>query len=151
MSEWLRKILMVIVLIAVIAGSFWISFMVGKQLLMPTKKLPSNLIPPQLKTEATASDISIEVETDILATPEVSKIVPAPVKTPVKAKVVKPTVLLQVGVFSNHQNATKQAAELKAKGFSASVTKYGKYYRVTAANTTVSALKAAGFEAVVTK
>ncbi|NQU18152.1 MAG: SPOR domain-containing protein [Candidatus Saganbacteria bacterium] len=159
-----KKLLLIVFLIAIIGGSFWVSFLVGKQMLVPSNKLPSKLIPPQIKTDlvpSLSSGLSIEVTTSSSGKVSVSK----PVKTKTVSTKIKPKIKqtksgqykVQAGVFKSYSNSKKQIANLKRKGFNAYSSKYGKYWYVYAgsynsrssANKLAASIKSAGFDAVV--
>ena len=153
-------------------GSFSVSFMIGKRILVPTKKIPTKsfLIEKELEKSPLSEEISIEVETtaremDKLASKYLAeekieeKIeVPAPKEPVVKESNKRVTSFgeyyVQVGAYSYHSNALNFKKELEGKGFSASVVKKGKYYRVYAgsfstmsqAKAQVAKLKSAGYE-----
>ena len=62
MFRWLRNLALVVALIAVIVLSFWISFLIGKKMLVPVKKLPTQyLITDEARLEL-PPEISLEVE-----------------------------------------------------------------------------------------
>ncbi len=158
-----KKFFLILVLLVVIAGSFWLSFVLGKKMLVPTKTLPPKLIPSQIEfvTSESQPKISIEVETSIpkntktKVVKEKPKVVATKPKTKVVARVGPYKV--QAGAFGIYNNAKTQSANLKKKGFNASIVKSGKYWLVYAgsffskssANNLVASLKAKGFEAVV--
>lgn len=151
MPEWVKKLFLMAILIAVIVGSFWVSFLLGKQMLLPTKSLPPKLVPLQATSEVSRpilSDISIEVESKVPVA-AVAAVKPAVKEVQaVKKAEVTDKYNVQVGAFKSYSNAQNQAEALKKKGFSASVSKYGSLYRVLAKGS-VTSIKAAGFDAVV--
>ena len=162
MPGWLKNILLIIILVGVIILSFWISFLVGKQMLVPVKKLPTGFtvtgeatLPPPL----TPDKISIEVVTEGITVP-LKEVEPSPPPPPKVAKKKAPPsgkFCVQTGVFSSYTNAQNLRKKLSGKGFSAKVLKYGKYYRVIAgenislseAKGMAARLRASGFEAIV--
>ena len=166
--DWLKKFFLIILLIAVIVGSFWVSFLIGKRMLLPAKKLPESLTPPQINSivaepviSDTSLDISIEVETSIpknkpIVIPESKVEIKKIVKPVVKKVYTSGTYKVQVGAFGKYSNAKGQVSNLKKKGYNASISKYGKLWRVLAgsfssqssANKLVTKLKASGFDAV---
>ena len=173
--KFLKNLFLFILLVVVIVGSFSISFVIGKRILVPTKKIPTRsfLAEKELAKGPLSEEISIEVETtaremDKLASKYLAeekieeKIeVPAPKKPAVKKSVKGATSFgeyyVQVGAYSYHSNALNFKKELEGKGFPASVFKKGKYYRVYAgsfstmsqAKAQVSKLKSAGYESFV--
>lgn len=66
MPNWLKNLVLTFLLMVVIAGSFWVSYLIGKQILIPAKPLPvkTDLFKssPDM-SETKESGISIEVET----------------------------------------------------------------------------------------
>jgi cell division septation protein DedD len=162
MPNWLKNILLSIMLLGVIVLSFWISFLIGKQMLIPVKKIPTGYLitgeatlPPPLSPEK----ISLEVETVKTAPLSESKTTkPAYTKTTVKkAEPTEEIYYIQSGLFSSKANAQKLVSDLKAKGYEASFKKAGKFYKVTAgegltlseAKSQAAQIKASGFEAIV--
>ena len=152
-------------------GSFSVSFMIGKRILVPTKKIPTRsfLAEKELEKSPFSEAISIEVETtaremEKLASKYLAEEnieVPAP-KKPVVKKSVKGVAsygkyYVQVGAYSYQSNALNFKKELESKDFSASLVKKGKYYRVYAgsfstmsqAKAQVAKLKSAGYESFV--
>ncbi|HTY12702.1 MAG TPA: SPOR domain-containing protein [Candidatus Omnitrophota bacterium] len=162
MWNWLRNLLLIVVLIAIIILSFWISFMIGRRMLSPAKKLPTAYLLTEEAKSVLPPEITLEVEGLTFETapaershkavktvkPAPAKVAAAPKKVgkkrPVSHKAVSaapvktPAVsasgkyAVQAGAFSRQSNAQALEKELKAKGFSASVRKVGKLFRVDA-------------------
>jgi len=162
MPNWLKNILLSIILLGVIVLSFWISFLIGKQMLIPVKKIPTGYLitgeatlPPPLTPEK----IDLEVETVKSAPPAESKTAkPAYTKRTVqKTEPAESVYYIQAGLFSSKANAQKLVSDLKAKGYEASLKRAGKFYKVTAgegltlaeAKSLSAQIKASGFEAIV--
>ncbi len=62
MFNWLRNLLLIVVLIAIIVLSFWISFMIGKRMLTPVKKLPTSYMLTEESRSILPPEITLEVE-----------------------------------------------------------------------------------------
>lgn len=138
MPGWLRNILLIIVLIGIVAASFWVSFLIGQKLLTPVKKLPTKYLIPE-EPPLIPSSITLEVET------VGKKVKPAKAK---KTVISRPKVrvemepkaeaeasgpwVIQVGAFSKSANAALLVKQIKAKGFAARQAKVGAWWRVYA-------------------
>jgi len=154
MFRWLRNLALVVALIAVIVLSFWISFLIGKKMLVPVKKLPTQyLITDEARLEL-PPEISLEVEgltfesgVFVAKKPaQQKKVVPVIKKTferkALKKQVYKKTegikiepaikgeYTVQVGSFSRRVNAQALISQLKKKGFAGQIIVSGKWYRV---------------------
>jgi len=100
-SGWLKNSLIFLVLLAVVAASFWISFQLGKRILLPVKRPAEQKIdvaipepPPDIQALQKLQEVmSEEAKKQETATPE-----PAAheVKMPVKAVAPKPAVAKKV-------------------------------------------------------
>lgn len=154
--KFLKNLFLFFLLMAIIAGSFWVSFLVGKRILVPTKKVPTKsfVVEKEDAKSPFADEISIEVETTAkevneLASkylkdeeafkPEIEE--KPPLNTPaVKQPAAKPVgqtqtmendkYYVQVGAFSKNDNAERMKRELEGKGYSALIKKIGNYWRV---------------------
>lgn len=154
MFRWLRNLALVVALIAVIVLSFWISFMIGKRMLVPVKKLPMQyLITDEAKLEL-PPEISLEVEgltfesgTLVAKKPvRQKKTVPVLKKTFERKELkkqahkktetmrtetaVKGAYTVQAGSFSRRANAQALVSQLIKKGFTGRIIVSGKWYRV---------------------
>lgn len=126
----IRNIVILIILIAIILISFWLSFNLGKKLLMPVKKKPIERIevtipepPPSIAAMqadlATQEAIDVEEErTPVTIKPRRGKVV----KT-YTAAVSGRYWKVQAGLFSNKSDALALERRLKAAGFDTYVVK----------------------------
>ena len=123
MSGWLKNIFLIILLIAVVIASFWISFMMGKQILVPVKKLPGTelisgeaTLPPPLIPSKLKFEIQGDKKAPVRTTRTVS-LRPAARR----ARSVAPggDYFVQVGVFAVKDNADKVISVLTEKGIAA--------------------------------
>ena len=153
----LKNIFLVVILVAVIVGSFWISFNLGKSFLMPVTKEIKTV--DQMTSEADAiikkiGPVTFEVETgedsspvnvnlpaiadlqaDEIKTKEVDFMTP---KIESKIKKVKKTPVdravcaykVQTGIFSVSNNAEALKTKLQKAGFEPVIEKYGKNLQV---------------------
>lgn len=160
MPGWLKNIFLIILLIAVVIGSFWISFMMGKQILVPVKKLPGTelisgeaTLPPPL----TPAKLKFEIQGEKKAKPKVTRTVSLrPAARKVRSAAARGDYFVQVGVFAIKDNADKVVSVLTEKGI-ASRQIVGKYHVVIAgSNLSLSSarrleekIKSLGLEAVV--
>lgn len=154
----IKNILIFLVLIAVIAGSFWISFLLGKNILTPVKKPPTveligtkesdvmeqigkitfevESITSGLKDSpiATSEDIA-DYMTPKIASKRTDKIIEKEVKPSLPA-----AYEIQNGLFSSKANAAALVRTIKGLGYFAQMAKSKKYYRVsTSAQTLIEA------------
>jgi len=175
----LKNIFLVVILVAVIILSFWLSFTLGKNILVPTKKVPSSDF---LTVEASVLDnigritfevdsvtveaSSPETEEDYML-PKVStsiktkkeKVSPSPVKAKRSTETVSSyssSLVIQLGIFSSYENAKNLAKSLNEKGYYPKISNYGKYHRVYILSGTMAEaqkiagnIKSEGFEAIV--
>jgi cell division protein FtsN len=146
MFNWLRNLMMVIILVAIIILSFWISFLIGKRMIVPVKKIPTQYLLTEEARPLFPPEITLEVQGVTL-----EEIKPIPVKAAVGAYTV------QLGAFSNRQNAADLAGELKEKGFPSNVKSSGRLYKVFSgsfndlaeARAYLNKIIAAGYEGIV--
>jgi hypothetical protein len=160
----LKNLLVLLVLVAVIVGSFWVSFHLGRRLLVPVQKTPQQIkvaIP-----EPPPSIAHLQKLEDIEGiTGEVRHIEVKPVTVTTVARV-RPTVgytagsgtyyKVQAGFFKVKSNAIALAGKLRASGFESFIRKIDSGWRVQAgafkskkwAQDLQRSLKAKGFESV---
>ena len=157
-----------VLLIGIVVGSFWISFLVGKKVLVPpVKNLPAFEIPvpkalsqselenaePALEQEPEIKEKELKPQ-PIAAKPKSVITAAKPVSIPVvsQSKGIKYYKVI-AGAFTSSSSAAKLTSALKAKGFQSFVKKLGSVFRVQAgafdtkdkAATLVAKLKAKGF------
>ena len=150
-------------LIAIIVASFWVSYLLGKRILMPVRKLPGPTIEVTIP-EPPAAIAALQEFEEI--TKEV-RIEPAKPRPKIVKKTVKPGeqytyvekryYKVQVGIYVHKSNAIKTAERLEASGFQTYMKKVdqgwrvqvGAYIKESMAQSLQKALKAKGFTASV--
>lgn len=158
----IKNLFLFLILIGVIALSFWISFTLGKNLLVPAKKIPTadiltmdkNVLDEIGKITIEVDAISkkaLEIEPGYM-TPKISE----KISRSVSKTITRPAYIVQSGLFSLKSNAKALVQQLKEKGFSAKFEVSGKYYKVftpasalSEANQIAKSIRDAGFEAIV--
>ena len=145
---WMKNFLITILLILIVMGSFWISFQLGKKILV-VKKAPSKIEvtipepPPSIKAlQKLEEAMSASVETSTSA-PRASVDELAGKPAEVKKMEIRPMLVrkkaggagkcyykVQAGWFADKSNAEKLANQLKAKGFDIYVKKVRDGWRV---------------------
>ncbi|MFC1540511.1 SPOR domain-containing protein [Candidatus Margulisiibacteriota bacterium] len=169
--EFLKHSFLLVLLIGVIVSSFWVSFNLGKRLLVPVRKLPQRNIeialpepPAVIAALEEFEEVTVVAEEDlsplvkVVETPKAAQ--PKPEPKPTVSRTVAPSgakyYKVQAGVFSDKANAFSQAQKLKASGFETFIRKVSQGWRVQAgayfskqwALNLQSSLKAKGFESV---
>jgi len=155
----IRNVVLFLLLIALIVGSFWVSFNLGKKILSPVKK-PEKKIdvaipapPPSIAGLQSLEELELVEEKEVMAPAPKKEMVPVTQYAPS----VGPYYKVQAGYFHNKTNALNLSAKLKANGIDAFVRKIGKGYRVQAgaystkkwATVQRDALKRKGFDAII--
>jgi cell division protein FtsN len=139
---WLKGLLTFLVLLLVVVGSFWISFRLGKSILMPVKKTPERKIEVAIP-EAPASIKALQRLQEAMSAEARKK---EKAKAKVAAKVVRPRrkmvyrakpaaahhYKVQAGWFADKGNADELASKLKASGFEVYQKKVSGGWRVQA-------------------
>ena len=150
-----KNLLILLFLIIVIIGSFWLSFQLGKRILSSDRQSTEDMVemiipePPEAIKDM-QREVSVSVE-EIF--PEAKIIETAP-KTVVPKIVYGKYYKVQAGYFVVKNNALNQAKSLRDKGFETFVKKVGKGWRVQVgafrakvrAKNLQSSLKSQGFE-----
>lgn len=164
MMGWLRNLFIIIILIAVIVLSFWISFLIGKRMLIPAKKIPTGYLITEEARPQFPPEISLEVQgltvEEAIDTPEVAeapKIIVKPKTENKQVPAAKGKYTVQLGVFSKYNNAQTLLKELSNKGFSAEIKSSNRFYRVvagrfsvlSAAGAHLKKLKSSGYEGII--
>jgi len=109
---------LIVLLIAVIAGAFYVSFKVSERMLAPVKKLPTHYL---ITSEATARPpLPVTCE---------AKVVKPKIRPAGRVSVPRPYVV-QLGVFAKYSNAKNLYNDLKDQKFSVQMTRAGRLYRV---------------------
>ncbi|MDD5382569.1 MAG: SPOR domain-containing protein, partial [Candidatus Margulisbacteria bacterium] len=146
-----KNLLIFLLLVVVIIASFWVSFQLGKKILVPVKKPEAKIEvaipepPPSIAGLQKAGLLSKEAEQ--VAKPTAEKRVCAPAAVGKYYKV-------QAGFFVVKTNANNMVSKLKSQGFDAFIVKLGRGWRVQAgafkskkyALERQRALKAKGFD-----
>lgn len=138
----IKNLLVLVILITVILGSFWISFNLGKKLLMPVKKTTLSKIDVQIPEPPASIAHLQKLDKIINGTKEArvaAKIVDTTTTTlakPVSRNVVGYTgasgqyYKVQAGYFKQLDNALNLSRQLKANGFETYVRKINNGWRV---------------------
>lgn len=130
---FIKNFLLFILLIGIIVSSFWVSFLLGKRILVPVKKMPKQrfeVAVPESRPSPAALQRLEEVMID-----EVKKDAsPVAVAEAEPKKVIKPGAehyyKVQAGVYSNMSNAEEFAKKLQTRGFATYIKKVSKGWRV---------------------
>jgi cell division protein FtsN len=154
----IKNIVLFLLLIALIVGSFWVSFNLGKKILSPVKK-PEKKIdvaipepPPSIAGLQSLEELEVVEEKTVMAPKE--KVEPVVTQ---RIPSVGPYYKVQAGYFNNKNNALNLSAKLQANGVDTFVRKIGKGYRVQAGAYSTKkwaivqrdALKRKGFDAII--
>jgi hypothetical protein len=121
-GEFDKSVVVFFLLIGIVVGSFWVSFLLGKKVLLPVKPLVTKELTPieeqvPAKTEPVAAEEGIPPAVTIVE----EEVLEAP------AKIVKPSTVpleqikyykVQAGLFKSKADAQALADKLKASGFS---------------------------------
>ena len=166
---WLKNIFVALLLVGIVVGSFWISFLIGKRVLTPVKSLRSEKVAPikELSTPLVVEEIDIEEETvepkpklepEPMPAPE-SSTKPTAVKEPAPATtVVSKYYKVRVGSFTTSTAASDAEKRLKNAGFPTYVRKLGSgkwtiqvgaFAKKSQSDSLAGQLKAKGFESTV--
>ena len=156
--EFLKNIFVGLLLIGIVIGSFWVSFLIGKRVLLPVKPLATVELPPieeSIPLEEETEALTVLVTPEESSAPEVSVKVVEPKPEPLeKIRYYK----VQAGLFEAQAEAQALVDKLKEKGFTSFVRKMSdSAWRVQAgafrtkdrAQVLVDQLKAKGFESVI--
>lgn len=135
-SAFLKRLFVFFLLLAVIAASFWVSFIFGKRILMPVKKTAQSRIVAPIP-EPPPSIAGLQKIEDVPAEPVVKVKKSTAVKEVKKPRVAKKKYYphtyykVQAGVFKHKGNALTLANKLNKQGLSTYIKKIKKgYYRV---------------------
>lgn len=148
----LKSFLTVVVLLAVVAASFWLSFQLGKRLFTPARKLSER----KIEVPIPEPPPSIKALQRLQAVMSKEAAVPGPGEKVAGKKVpcAKGLFKVQAGWFIKKENAERLVSNLKAKGFDAFIKKVGRgwrvqvgaYYSRSHAKTQQKKLRASGFD-----
>jgi len=158
-SEFFRNLLVGFLLIGIVVGSFWISFLIGKRVLVPVKTISTRELTP-IEEEIPEIEKKI-VGGPAIASSEVGII--GVIEEEAPAKIIEPQPVqpetmkyykVQAGLFTTVSEAEELSARLKQSGFSCFIKKLSNStYRVQAgafrtksrAQTLVNQLQVKGF------
>jgi cell division septation protein DedD len=128
-GEFIKSLFVFLLLVGIVVGSFWVSFLLGKKVLLPVRQLEVKDIAPIEETLPESAG-PIEPEKLKIAVPT-STVVEEEELEPA-AKVVKPTTLpleqnkyykVQAGLFKTKADASALVDRLKLSGFTAFIRK----------------------------
>ncbi len=160
---WLKNIFVAFLLVGIVVGSFWISFLIGKRVLTPVKPLKSEKVVP------IEEDVLIFSEETEPPAPVVEKPAPKPEPKPEPKEVAEPSPITQpktastipikyykvhVGSFASRAQASSYAEKLKSAGYptyvkevgsSAWTVQVGAFNLRSQAESLVGSLKTKGF------
>ena len=158
---WLKNIFVALLLVGIVVGSFWISFLIGKRVLTPVKPLKSEKVIP-IEERVMVIEEEVAEEKPIVMPEPKPEPKPAPESEPaplVSPKPPEPQVSkyykVHVGSFDNSSSANSYGSRLKSSGFPTYVKKLdsgiwtvqtGAFKLRSQAETLVSKLRAKGFE-----
>jgi len=167
---FIKSLLLFVLLIGIIVSSFWVSFLLGKRILVPVKQIPERKFevaaPVGQPTPAALQrleEVMLEEE-QRAAVREVEEVETEPVRIMEPAPVApKPSAgekhyyKVQAGVFSSKDNALALADRLHASGFATYIKKLengwrvqvGAFYRKSQAQHLQGSLSAKGFESTI--
>ena len=164
---WLKNLFVFAVLILVVVSSFWISFQLGKRILLPVKNLEEKIEvnipepPPIIKPLQAAPEIIGVVPTEAkpaepIAEPKLveTKPAPKPIKVKVAAAAGRHFYKIQAGLFTEKIKASELADKILGSGFEIYLKRVGEAWRVQVgafktkgeANAIQSALSGKGFK-----
>jgi hypothetical protein len=138
--SFLKHLVVFVLLVGVIVASFWVSFSLGKRLLVPVKKMPGRQIEVAIP-EPPASVAALQEFEEIILEEKEEEVQPEPSKPqPAKPEVVKKRASppdtkyykVQAGVFGSKTNASDLAKKLRASGIDTFIRKVSQGWRVQA-------------------
>jgi len=157
---WMKNVLVFIVLFLVVIGSFWISFQLGKRLLLPAtrgeEKIKADIPPPPAALQALQKKGTPEAMA-AARKPKLSLDLPVVNRTAEAVKAERP--IARVAAAPAIKAPTKKKAAVKTAARSPQVAPNGHYYKVQAAYfknvknavRLADKIKASGFETYVKK
>jgi len=117
MNNLIRNLVLAVLLIAVIAGAFYVSFKVSEKMLTPVKKLPTHYLITSEAVPVPPKAVSVEAK---MVKP---KVVPA---KRVKGATIKCPYVVQLGAFAKRSNAQGLFDDLKEQGFEVHLSRVGR-------------------------
>ena len=149
-GDFIKNIFIGILLVGIVVGSFWISFLVGKKVLVPpVKNLPTFEFP----TPKAISKTEIEKATPVKEEPVITEKEIKAVET--KANLPKPVAPAKVAAAKKTYTAKSTKAVVKTPGAKTKGVKYhnkvivGSFKTVAEANVLAKSLKEKGFQSYV--
>lgn len=154
--DFLKSVFVFLLLVGIVIGSFWVSFLIGKRVLVPVKSLETRELPAIVENVTVEEETMPDVVTSETEIAKINKTVPSKRITPVEEpmEVIK-YYKVQAGLFTDKASADKLVAQLKDAGVSAFVRKIsasgfrvqvGAYRTRAKAQGLVSELKSKGFD-----
>ena len=161
-GEFIKSVFVFFLLIGIVVGSFWVSFLLGKKVLLPIKPLETKELTP---IEEKVPDKTGPVAADEGILPAVTTVEEEVLEPP--AKIVKPSTVpleqnkyykVQAGLFKSKTDAQTMVDKLKANGFSPFIRKLkdgsfrvqvGAFRAKSQAQTMVSQLSQKHFDSIV--
>ena len=138
--SFVKNVILFILLIGVISASFWVSFLLGKRILVPVKKIPERridiVIPEPPSSIAALQDLEevMEAELEKAGPPRktVAAAEPEVVAEPkvTKSRGVVPYYKVVVGLYADKERATALVQDLKTNGFGSYLKKMNAGWRV---------------------
>ena len=166
---FIKNLLLFVLLVAIIVSSFWVSFLLGKRILVPVKKTPKQRIELALP-ESGPSPAALQRLEEVMIEEIEKDSSPAAAAKAEPKKVVKPKAIkkvysqkaeryykVQAGVYSDIDNAKERAKKLQTIGFATYIKKVSKgwriqvgaFYKKVQALHLQSSLSAKGFESTI--
>lgn len=139
-SAWIKSALTVVVLVLVVVASFWISFQLGKRILLPVKKVPEGRIeavipepPPSIKAlQKLRAAVSLEAGTKEVRAVAGKDKVKVKAKGETRKRYGKQYYKVQAGLYANKNSARKLSQKIEDSGFSTYIKKVRSGWRVQA-------------------
>jgi cell division septation protein DedD len=164
--SFIKHLFVFILLVGVIVASFWVSFNLGRRLLVPVKELPARKIEVAIPEPPPSIAALQEFEEIVLVEEEEES---KPASEPIAPKATEPKAKkdsaagatkyykVQAGVFAEKANADSLAKKLRTNGFDTYIRKVSKGWRVQVgafigkkwALNLQQSLKARGFQSMV--
>lgn len=127
LAEFFKSVFVLLLLVGIVVGSFWVSFLLGKKVLLPVKTLETKELTP---IEERIPDIEAPKLHENVILAEIPTVEEEELEPPAKVVVPKTVPLeqnryykVQAGVFSSRIDAAALVDRLKAAGFSAFIRK----------------------------
>jgi cell division protein FtsN len=155
MPNWIKNILMTLLLVALVVSSFWISFSIGKKMLTPVRKLPSAyLVTPEATPGLPIIDnqkVSIEVDglNVPIPPPPPIKNIPEPQANPMPLPA--PIVPAAAPAITSHPKALKKTTAMPAALSGKYVVQTGLFSKKSNAQNLINGLAEKGFEGRIEK